>query len=360
MPDATRGMTRGGNYDAHDEYQRDVAATASQLVAESIDAAAFPEPDATFVVADYGAATGSNSIAATTSAARAVRARRAGQPIAVLHNDLPTNDWNTLFANLAHTDDSYLALDGGAALPLVSAISFFETSAPRGSVHLGLSSSAAHWLRHQPDVVVPEGFYFCEATGAARAALDRAADDDWRAFLAARAADLAAGGRLIVQMVGTQPDPSGDLVTARGLLRAMAEVAHDMVEAGALDAGAVDRYVLAVYARTPDEAGAPLTEPPLRAAFDVIECRTDPVANPYFDTWQQDHDADAYATAYAAFVRGFTESSLHTNLFTTGAIGASPDERLDEFFTRLRARFASDPERDRFEDWTLTVVLARR
>ena len=161
-------------------------------------------------------------------------------------------------------------------------------------------------------------------------------------------------------MVGTQPDPSGDLVTARGLLRAMAEVAHDMVEAGALDAGAVDRYVLAVYARTPDEAGAPLTEPPLRAAFDVIECRTDPVANPYFDTWQQDHDADAYATAYAAFVRGFTESSLHNNLFTTGAIGASPDERLDEFFARLRARFASDPERDRFEDWTLTVVLARR
>jgi hypothetical protein len=28
-------------------------------------------------------------------------------------------------------------------------------------------------------------------------------------------------------------------------------------------------------------------------------------------------------------------------------------------FRRLTARFAADPERDPFEDWTLTVVLIR-
>jgi cyclopropane-fatty-acyl-phospholipid synthase len=360
MTDATTGMKGGGYYDAHDEYQRDVAASGAGLVTACVDAVPLPGDDATFVIADYGASTGANSIASATTAARAVRARGATQPIAVLHNDLPTNDWNALFHNLAAATDSYLTLDGGAALPLVSAISFFEPAAPRGSVHLGLSSSAAHWLRHQPDVVVPEGFYFSEATGAARAALQHAADTDWRAFLAARAADLAPGGRLLVQMVGTESGPDGEHVTARRLLQAMAAVAHDMVDAGALDAGAVDRYVLAVYARTPAEARAPLDESPLREQFDVVECRTDPVANPYFTTWQHDHDAQAYARAYAAFVRGFTESSLRTNLFEPGALGASADERLDEFFTRLTARFAADPERDRFEDWTLTVVLSRR
>jgi hypothetical protein len=35
------------------------------------------------------------------------------------------------------------------------------------------------------------------------------------------------------------------------------------------------------------------------------------------------------------------------------------DAAVDEFFTRLTARFEADPERDRFDDWTLTVVLAR-
>jgi hypothetical protein len=35
------------------------------------------------------------------------------------------------------------------------------------------------------------------------------------------------------------------------------------------------------------------------------------------------------------------------------------DGASDDYFARLTARFAADPERDRFEDWTLTVVLSR-
>ena len=142
----------------------------------------------------------------------------------------------------------------------------------------------------------------------------------------------------------------------------MAEIAAEMAAAGKLDAAAVDHYILAVYARTPDEARAPIERAgsPVADAFDVIECRTDPVPNPYFTKWQTDGDATAYANAYAAFVRGFTESSLRDNLFTPGAQGADVDGLVDDFFARLTARFAADPERDRFEDWTLTVVLARR
>jgi hypothetical protein len=94
-------------------------------------------------------------------------------------------------------------------------------------------------------------------------------------------------------------------------------------------------------------------------AFTVIACRTDPVANPYLTKWLTDHDAAAYARAYAAFVRGFTESSLRDHLFGPGTPGTDVDAAVDEFFTRLTARFEADPERDRFDDWTLTVVLAR-
>ena len=62
---------------------------------------------------------------------------------------------------------------------------------------------------------------------------------------------------------------------------------------------------------------------------------------------------------YAAFVRGFTESSLREHLFTAVATNNGASGVLDEFFTRLTTRFAVDPTRDRFDDWTLTVVLAR-
>jgi hypothetical protein len=90
--------------------------------------------------------------------------------------------------------------------------------------------------------------------------------------------------------------------------------------------------------------------------FTEVECRTDPVANPYLDRWRADHDDDRYATDFTAFVRGFTESSLRDHLF---AGEPDVDATVDEFFRRLAARFRADPERDRFEDWTLTVVLAR-
>ena len=308
---------------------------------------------------DYGASTGANSIASVRAAVAAIRARSADQPVAAVHNDLPTNDWNQLFANLASRPDSYLKLDGPQVLPLASAISFFEPAVPTRSAHLGVSFSAAHWLRSQPSVTVPEGFYFCEATGAARAELAAQADADWTTFLTARAADLAPGGRLLVQMVGSQPPD----VTARKLLRAMTDVARQLVSDGKLSAGAVDRYILPVYARSTDEARAPLerSDSALADAFTIETIRTDAVPNPYLDRWRADHDNAAYGRSYASFARGFTESSLRDHLFEPGVTaGNDPEKVLDDYFARLAARFAADPEADAFEDWTLTVVLMRR
>ena len=210
----------------------------------------------------------------------------------------------------------------------------------------------------------PEGVYFCDATGQARAMLEAEAEADWTAFLAARAADLAPGGRLLVQMVGTAPSAgaAGPRVTGRLLLRAMGEVAAQMAREGALDPAAVARYLLPIYARTPAEARRPLEDPgsPLRGAFDVEACRIDEVPNPYLDAWRADGDADAYARSYAGFARAFTESSLREHLLAPGAAAADVDRLADDFYARLTERFAADPERDRFEDWTLTVVLARR
>ena len=47
-------------------------------------------------------------------------------------------------------------------------------------------------------------------------------------------------------------------------------------------------------------------------------------------------------------------------LLALRARGGDPDALMDEYFERLTHRFAADPEHDAFEDWTLTVALARR
>jgi cyclopropane-fatty-acyl-phospholipid synthase len=358
------GMKGGGYYDDHSEYQRATAASAGRFISESVAGVLLPDADQTFVIADYGSATGRNSVASVRVAVDAVRAGRPNQPVAVVHNDLPTNDWNELFANVASAPDSYTRAVGPPVLALASAVSFFEPAAPSRSVHLGVSFSAAHWLRTQPAVVVPDGFYFSEATGDARAMLAEQAAADWVCFLSARAADLAPGGRLVVQMVGTDSAsaPAGAGVTARNLMLAMSQVADELVASGLLDRACVDRYVLPVYARTPAEARRPFEGQgaELRDVFELIECRTDRVANPYLQTFYADRDATAYARSYTAFVRAFTESSLREDLFSPGSPGRDPEALLDQYFARLTDRFAADPERDAFEDWTLTVVLARR
>ncbi len=360
----TEGMKGGGYYDDHSEYQRSVAATGAALIEECVAAIPMPPTGRAVVMIDYGASTGANSLASVRAAVEAVRRRNADQPVAAFHNDLPTNDWNQLFANLASRPDSYLRLDGPPVLPLASAISFFDPAVPPASAHLGVSFSAVHWLRSQPSVTVPEGLYFCEATGAARSELAAQADADWTAFLSARAADLAPGGRLLVQMVGSKVEPSGETrVTAQKLLRAMHEVARELVAAGKLDAHAVDRYLLAVYARTPEEARGPFERrgSAVVDAFHVETIRTDRVANPYVDRWRADGDSAEYGRSYAAFVRGFTESSLRDHLFKPGVTaGNDPKQVLDEYFARLTSRFTADPEAGAFEDWTLTVVVTRR
>jgi len=347
-------MGRAGYYDAHSEYQRSVAESGAALIDRCVAATTLPEAGETYVVADYGCSTGANSIKMVSRAISAVRDRRPGIPAAALHNDVPTNDFNQLFANLVATPGSYLNLDP-PVLPLASAASFFETAAPAGSIRLGTSFSAAHWLSSQPEVVVPGGFYFADAMGETGDALAAQADRDWATFLRTRSIELAPGGRLLVQMVGTN---DAGQVTARRLLHAMAEVGEAMASEGLIGLDAVDRYILPVYARTAVEAEQPLhDDPSLAAAFTVEEISVDPVPNPYLEAWKQDGDNYAYARSYAAFVRGFTESSLRLHLFD--AVGDPGSRVVEEYFGRLEARFAAAPMEDRFEDWTLTVVLAR-
>jgi hypothetical protein len=51
---------------------------------------------------------------------------------------------------------------------------------------------------------------------------------------------------------------------------------------------------------------------------------------------------------------------VREHLLAPGAAATDVDRLADDFYARLTDRFAADPDRDRFEDWTLTVVLARR
>lgn len=357
----TKGMKAGDYYDVHSEYQRRVVEGGDALIRSVVSGLDPDSPAAAFSVADYGAGTGATSVHAVGTAIDALRKHSPRLPVAAIHNDVATNDFTHLFRELS-SPNGYLDRTGAPVFPMAASGSFFSQVVPDGTVELGMCSNAAHWYREQPEVSVPEGMYFSDATGPAREALAEQAAGDWLDFVGARAAELAPGGHLLVQGIGTERGPDGEeRVSAARLLSVMWEVAVNLAKEGKLDRGALDRYVLAVYCRSAEEATAPVREGgPLAEAFEVDTAKVDEVANPYWEMLERDGDREAYAEAYTAFVRAFAESTMMEHLFEPAAKGIDPKLVCDEFFSRLRSASAADPEAGRYEAWILRLVLTRR
>jgi len=95
----TTGMKGEGFYDDHSAPQMATIAAVLPWLEEAVgqmDLAAHGGP---VVVADFGCSEGRNSIAAAGRIIAALRVRDR-RPIQTVHSDLPTNNFNQLFANL--------------------------------------------------------------------------------------------------------------------------------------------------------------------------------------------------------------------------------------------------------------------
>jgi hypothetical protein len=141
----------------------------------------------------------------------------------------------------------------------------------------------------------------------------------------------------------------------------MWRVAAALAEEGKLDAGLLESYVFPVYCRTAEEVAAPVADgSPLHGELEVVESRLDEVASPYWEAFERDGDPAEYAKSYVEFVRAFAESSLMAHLFEPAARRAEPARLCDEYFARLEAATAADPEAGRYEAWILRTVLERQ
>jgi hypothetical protein len=351
----TSGMKRGGYYDAHSEYQRRVVEAGAAAIREIVKELDLEAVKGSLAIADYGAGTGATSVQTMRTAIEAVRARSRELPVVAIHNDLPTSDFGAL--RIAAEEGGYLEIEGGPIYSAAAAGSFFDQVLPDATVRIGTCFNAAHWYRRQPEVGPLDGMYFSAARGEQRERLAAQAAADWDAFLEARAAELAPGGRLLVQGIGT--DDEGR-VSAAELLDQMWRVALELCDRGLLDRGVVDRYVLPVYCRTAAEAGAPVKPGgPLAGDLTVVASHMEEVPDPYWEELERGGDVEEYASAYAAFVRALSESAMDRELFVPGATGADPKAVRDEYFKELERATAADPAAGRYHAYVLTVAFGR-
>jgi hypothetical protein len=180
-----------------------------------------------FTVADLGCSSGPNALClveAIVGSIGRVCGRRSSQPppeFSVLLNDLPTNDFNTIFFSLPEFTDRLKAAAGsdewGRPMVFLSGVpgSFYGRLFPRRSVHFICSCSSLHWLSQVPPGLFDEagrpvnkGKMYISSTSppAVPLAYLRQFQLDFGLFLKSRAAEVVPGGRMVLAMLGRQTE----------------------------------------------------------------------------------------------------------------------------------------------------------
>lgn len=288
-------MQGGGFYNDHAQHQAAGGAHGLPLIDRAFEA--LPLAGAA-TLADYGSATGRNSLAPVGAALALVRRRLGPEaPVSVIHTDQPGNDFSSLFLLLRDDPASYLK---GDARVFASAVgrTFHEQVLPDASVDFGWCSFAAHWLSHAP--VMPAGHVWPRQTAPdIRARFAAQAAADWRAFLAHRARELKPGGALVV----VQPSLPADEPTTFPVLMAWVEAELEgMAHAGMLSPDERGRMTILVFERTAADARLPFAGGAF-AGLELVAGEAREMPDPFWPAYGVDGDAAALAERHLGFFR---------------------------------------------------------
>jgi hypothetical protein len=326
-------MEGAGAYNRNSRVQAGGLRPAIPLLEEAARNVPLAPGNEPVVIADYGAASGHNSMAPIAAAIAALRQRTASdRAISVVHTDVPGNDFAGLFQTIENDPDSYRR---GASAVFSSAVgrSFYEQILPDNSVTLGWSSWAVQWLSRTPGPIPDQIQIACSDDSAPRAAYAQQAAEDWRQFLTHRGRELRPGGRLVLITMALRDDGAFGYEL---LLPALYELLLDLTGEGFLKDGEVERMVIPTVGRRRADFLAPFGSSgefgSLLAQMVDVFAGEDGI----WAAYERDHDAVAFGARWAAFSRA--------SVFQTLALGLDEglgDPRAAAFIAALEGRLAA-------------------
>ncbi len=114
--------------------------------------------DEPLTIVDYASSQGRNSMLPMRIAIDTLRSRTSrDRHVEVIHTDLPSNDFASLFLGLEDDPDSYM--HASDIFPSAVGRSYFQPVVSPGRVHLGWNSFSLHWLSNcvnVPDHIAPD------------------------------------------------------------------------------------------------------------------------------------------------------------------------------------------------------------
>jgi hypothetical protein len=326
-------MAGGGFYNLHSLMQREGISSILHLVddlSNSIDL-----KGEIITICDYGCSQGTNSLTPVKCSINRLKQRTSDlTPVRVIHTDLPSNDFSTLFDTVNSDPDSYINTFQHI-YPMAVGRSYFEQILPSCSVNLAWNSWTLHWLRDKPNLELFQKMNNPEKS--IEQAIANQLDSDWRAFLQARSNELRPLGGLI-SIFGAR---SQFKVGLQHISHCLRDIIKNMISSGRITKEEQMRYSKPTAQRSLEQIKAPFVDTGIFAGLKPIVIDVIPVKDVFWDDFINTKDAITYGQRWSNTMRALFEPSLQQAFFDK----SNSAEVINEIFNHLSIKlsFCTEP-----------------
>ncbi|CAN1236761.1 Salicylate carboxymethyltransferase [Linum grandiflorum] len=275
------------SYAANSKLQQKAITMTSQITEQAITRLMSSTNPNRLAIADLGCSSGPNTFFAMSKIVKSfVRISRnlGRQPpeFQVFLNDLPENDFNSIFTSLPVFKKQMkkeLTVDGHELSMFISAVpgSFYGRLFPVGSLHFVHSSYSLHWLSQVPDGLVPDGLVeqnkgnISYGSSSPRGVFDLYSEQfrkDFSEFLRCRALELVSGGKMVLTFPGRMND---DHSRCLYILDHLSIALNQMAFEGLIDKERLESFNIPAFLASPVEVEAEIKK---QGSF-TIDCLED-------------------------------------------------------------------------------------
>jgi len=350
------GKDGEGEYTAATKGCFDVIDAAGPLVLQEVASQPIRDHQA-FHVADYGTADAGTSLGLLSKVVRAVRERKnaSDKEVVVHYEDQLNNEWKSVFNHAlgyktvtdAYNNEIETPYNLGGVFVEANGVGFHQQCYATGSIDLGVSFTAMHWLSSSPSSLKGQQQYMHAARcpdGPPSPEKAQAADD-WYNILEARSKELAKGGRFVCVNF---------CVSEEGYFLGQTDVGSSMWDSfqaswdklasdGVIDASEQSGVSFPNYYRTKEEFLAGIEKCPdlklISAEEKIVRC-------PYREQYvagDTEMSPEEYAKSFVPTTRTWSHSTFKAAL-SDDKTDEEKEKILEQFWSNYEALVAQSPE----------------
>ena len=286
-------------------------------------------------IADYASSQGKNSLSPINIAISSILSRNPKQnSISVIHTDLPSNDFSSLFETIEKNNNSYLK-NHCRIFPFAVGRSYFDQILPPNSVDIGWNSWSLQWLSASPKNIDDHIFIDCTESAYLKNSYSHQLATDWSLFLGCRSKELKLSGKLMTIFIASRNLTSGWGPFWNEFWLTLL----DLRSANLLSDTELALISLPIGVRSVDDIKKPFDKNNIFSNLKLERLDIIDAPDPFWDEYQLTRDPKTYGLRWANMAKAVAGPMISKALSNTQNTQCT----LNEIFSRFSDRLSSHP-----------------